>query len=177
MNFALPDESWVLLGVIRKAHGIGGELSLQSFSEKPEGMLHYSTVWLIATDGRISPPLNVERCRVQGKYAVLRLQGIETRSQAENCRGAGIIVRREQLPALAADEYYWHQLIGCRVELADGTEAGRAVGLFDNGAQDILVIDRGDGRESFVPVVAGIFLDHSADRIVIDPPPGLLEID
>ena len=65
---------------------------------------------------------------------------------------------------------------GCEVFAVDGTALGTVRGVFDNGAQDLLMIEDPDGGEHLLPAVAPLLrgVDLAAGRIVVDPPPGLL---
>ena len=76
------------------------------------------------------------------------------------------------------DEFYDYQLVGLDVV----TTAGEAVGIVSEvlhlPAQDVLSVTSGD-REILVPFVSAVVpqVDLDARRIVIDPPPGLLDAD
>jgi ribosomal 30S subunit maturation factor RimM len=65
-----------------------------------------------------------------------------------------------------------HELIGCRLVDVSGVDHGEVVAVQDNPAADLLVL--ADGRlvpMTFVTdVVAG-------ERVVVDPPAGLLDGD
>jgi 16S rRNA processing protein RimM len=67
-------------------------------------------------------------------------------------------------------ELWVHELIGAPVVDVDGTERGRCVSVVANPAADLLELDSG----ALVPVV--FVVDHTPERIVIDPPPGLFEL-
>jgi len=57
-----------------------------------------------------------------------------------------------------------------------GNRLGEVVDLFDNGASDVLVIDR-DGREVLIPFVDALVPEVliAEGRLVVDPPDGLLD--
>lgn len=60
-------------------------------------------------------------------------------------------MRRDQLPALSAGEYYWTDLQGLRVLTVDGVELGTVDHLFATGANDVLVV-KGE-RQRLIPFV------------------------
>ncbi|HYU16955.1 MAG TPA: hypothetical protein VEL05_12810, partial [Candidatus Acidoferrum sp.] len=66
-------------------------------------------------------------------------------------------------------------LVGCRVELADGTIWG-VVAAVEPGLQDRLVIHQGE-VERQLPVADPFILEIDLDgrRVVVDPPEGLPE--
>ncbi len=63
-----------------------------------------------------------------------------------------------------------HELIGTAVVDADGTPRGTCIAVIANPAADLLELDTG----ALVPVV--FVTEHSADRVVIDPPDGLFDL-
>tara|TARA_A100001037_G_C14986129_1_gene560326 strand:+ start:414 stop:725 length:312 start_codon:yes stop_codon:yes gene_type:complete len=76
---------------------------------------------------------------------------------------------REVLPSPEKDEYYWTDLVGCRVFDRDGAEFGTVKELFETGANDVMVVT-GD-RERLVPFVLAhtvLEVHLEARRIVVD---------
>ena len=76
---------------------------------------------------------------------------------------------REQLPAPAEDEYYWHDLVGLRVKTTQGMELGTVDHLIETGANDVLVV-RGE-RERLIPFIRGqvvLQIDLAAGEIQVD---------
>jgi 16S rRNA processing protein RimM len=82
--------------------------------------------------------------------------------------GAQIAVRRDQLPATEAGEYYWADLVGLRVVTTGGVDLGRVSHLFETGANDVIVA-RGD-RERMIPYVREhvVRVDMERGEIVVD---------
>jgi ribosomal 30S subunit maturation factor RimM len=62
------------------------------------------------------------------------------------------------------------------VATASGVELGRVVELFVTGGVDVLVV-RGPGGERLVPLAPWVTVDREVGRVVVDAPPGLLEVD
>ena len=134
-----------------------------------EALLEYQP-WLLGEDKN---PLKIVAGRKQGKGLVALLPGIEDREQAITLVGQQIFVRRDQLPALAADEYYWSDLEGLDVHTTKGEVLGRVEKLMETGANDVLVI-RGE-REHLVPFVQGQYVtrvDLESRLIEVDWDPG-----
>jgi len=85
-------------------------------------------------------------------------------------------VRAADLPPPAADEFYYHEVEGFRVETTDGTYLGTVDETFSTGLNDVLVVRNAD-REHLIPVITDVIraVDRNDRRIVIEPMPGLLE--
>ena len=85
-------------------------------------------------------------------------------------------MKKTDFPKLDSDEYYWHQLIGLQVFTEGGRELGKVASLFSTKAHDVLVVS-GAGREYLIPVKEEMIkeIDDRRKKLVITPPPGLLE--
>ena len=70
---------------------------------------------------------------------VARIDGCTDRDEAAAWRGATIGVPRNALPEIDPDEYYWRDLVGCRVVGEDG-DLGEVVRVMPTPAHDVLVV-------------------------------------
>lgn len=175
-SYCYPEEAYVLIGEVIKVHGLRGELKVACYSGQPENIAHYRRVALIGKGETIPRDFALEGSRIREKAAIIRLAGLSDRNQAELFVGHGILVRREDLPSLADNEFYWRDIAGRRVLDAEGRDLGTVSHLFSNGSQDVMVVTS-DRNEYLVPVVANIVVAIREDAIIIDPPPGLLDIN
>jgi 16S rRNA processing protein RimM len=77
------------------------------------------------------------------------------------------------------DEFYDHELVGLAVVTTAGEPVGVVTDVRHHG-QDLLVIQPAQPHRDglLVPFVAAIVpeVDVAAGRLVIDPPPGLLDL-
>ncbi len=95
---------------------------------------------------------------------------IDNRDAAAALVAHRVEIERRALPKLKKGEFYWADLIGLGVESKEGVALGRVIGLIDNGAQDVLVIEDGE-TERLIPFVQGPIItevDVKAGRIVAD---------
>lgn len=164
------------LGKIVKAHGIKGEVKVLPFSGVAEDLLALAEIEL--RHGGERRVFKLERVRPQSRLAIMLLTGIVDRNMAEELVGSEVWGDEDSLPELEADEFYWHEMEGLEVETAAGRRLGRVQSLLATGAHDVLVITDGS-NEYLVPAINEIMvsLDKEAGVLVIDPPPGLLEIN
>ena len=174
-NPALRD-NLVMIGEIVKPHGIRGEVKVYTYSERPENFSHYKQVVLQAPAGDGTTVYKVVKSRVQGKLAILQLEGLASREAAENLQGSSVWLEKTDLPELDGDEYYWHQLLGMRVFTDTGRELGAVAGFFSTRAHDIMAVT-GEGREYLIPVKEEIIteIDDRNGKLVVADFPGLLE--
>jgi 16S rRNA processing protein RimM len=174
-NFEYPTGQYVLLGKIAKVHGLRGEVKIYSYSGQPKNFYGYKEIVLVDSAGRLTGPLEVLKVRVQGKMAITQLFSVTSRNRAEGIVGHGVLVQKNRLPDTAEDEYYWYQYEGKLIQDLAGRTIGRVESLFNNGAQDILVVTSGVG-EILIPVTKNIVVQETADALIVDPPAGLLDL-
>lgn len=177
----------VAVGTVVKPHGIRGEFCVESHADSPLLFAPGRTLLLAPAKGKGRPkPHTVAACREHQGRLLLTVKGIADRDAAETLRGLEILVPAAELPEPDEGEVYLHELLGCRVELADGTHVGTFEGLLDGAAPqaeyDTWIIATppgpGGGKEILLPAVPDFLLelDPDAGLIRIDPPPGLLDL-
>lgn len=178
-EYSYPHDRFVLVGKIKKAHGLSGEVGVFVFSGETEGFGKFSKIVLVDEQGRLSQPLTLKQCRVHGRDSVLvRFDEITTRTAAENIHGAGVLVEQDALPELEEGEYYWFQLYGKKVVDVENTVLGDVVSVFHNGAQDVLVVKKDErSEEILIPISRETLLAEVEDKLIVELPPGLVDLN
>ena len=168
----------LVVGRIGRAHGIKGQVTVEVRTDEPELRLAPGAVLL--TEPASAGPLTVADGRVHSGRLLLHFKGVDDRNGAEALRGTMLIaeIDPEERPE-DPDEYYDHQLIGLAVVLADGTPVGELTEIAHLPSQELLTVKRPDGSEVLVPFVTEIVpeIDMERRRIVLTPPPGLINTD
>lgn len=169
-------EQFLKMGSIGRAHGIRGETGINWLGDNP--VQENSIVYVAGDDSQEPRPYRVLTARMHKGRPLVRLEGVEGRSGAESLLGRDIYVRRQSLPPLAEDEAYLCDLLGCDVLLPDGGRLGSLDHVEFPAGREVWSIKTDAGREVLFPAQPGFIesFDLEARRIVIDPPPGLLEI-
>jgi len=168
----------VLIGKIIKSHGLKGEVKVFPFSGCPENFNNYPGVILVDPDRGRLRHCTVIRARAQGDNVILLLEGVTSRDDADMLAGHQLWLGKGEFPKLAPDEYYWFQLEGMRVFTVDGSELGVITSIFNNRAQDVLVVT-GEQREFLIPVTDEIIQRQDVEKriLVVAPLPGLLDLN
>jgi 16S rRNA processing protein RimM len=137
---------------------------------------------VLGTEPAVAGPLTVSATRWHSGRLLVSFAGITDRTQAELLRGVWLTVDADQVTvADDPDEFHDQQLVGCAVVTTAGEPVGVVIDVRHHG-QDLLVIQPPDGSgrrgDVLVPFVAAIAVDVDikARRMVIDPPPGLLDL-
>jgi 16S rRNA processing protein RimM len=168
----------IAVALVRRAHGLDGELLVQLLTGDPETVFEEGRVFLVMGGAGGAPErLTLEASRRHRGGLLLAFREIADRAAAERLRGLDLAVPVDELRELAKDEFFLHDLVGYVVVRADGSAIGAVATVYETGGQMLLGVAE-DGREVLVPFGRQVVMDVDRDarRIVIDPPPGLLEV-
>ena len=164
----------LLMGRIGAAHGIKGDVRIQSFTDDPLALADYGPL----STNRAGLVVEIESARATTNVLVARLKGIKTRTQAEDLNGVELYVDRHLLPEIDNDEdFYQADLIGLEARHIDGAPMGKVLAVPNFGAGDLIEIgDDQTGETRFFPFTrAAVPEVHiKAGYLVIVPP---VEID
>jgi len=165
----------VVVGRVGRPQGIRGEVTVEVRTDDPEA--RFAAGATLLTD---QGPLTVERARDHSGKLVVHFEGVADRSAAEELRGRLLQVDARVLPPLEGDDdFYDSQLFGLDAVLVDGSPLGSVTDVLHLPHGDVLVIRRDTGAEVLVPFVKAMVptVDLEGRRVVVDPPPGLLDLD
>ena len=165
------------IGVVTQPQGLKGELRVRLLTDVPEYYEEHRPPVILGTAQGMRQ-LTIRDVRRVGRDWVLALNGVETREAAEALQGANILLDRDHVKPLDEDEYFSDDLLGSRVRTLAGEVLGEVTGLLDIGPNEVLMV-QGPRGEVLVPLVAGVVtaVDVATREILVDPPPGLLELN
>jgi 16S rRNA processing protein RimM len=164
------DEPAVAVGLITRAHGVGGEVAVQVLTEVPGRFADGSTLWL--EDGRT---LTVASSRKHGDRLLVRFREIREREQAVALQKAFLVVPESTSPALPEGSWWDHQIEGCVVETETGLVLGTVREVIHTTANDVWSAVDDAGTETLIPVLKDLLVsvDVVAKRIVVREIAGL----
>ena len=175
----------LVVGRVGRPHGIRGELTVQVHTDDPD--LRFAAGSVLATEPAARGPLTVASSRWHSGRLLVRFAGHADRDSAEDLRGTLLVMdSADAAPVADPDEFHDYQLIGLSVRTVAGEPVGVVTDVLHQG-QDLLVIKPPDRPAApgpapgqiLVPFVAALVpeVDVKAGQLVIDPPPGLLDLD
>lgn len=171
----MVEQKMVVVARILRAVGTAGWVEVEAHTDDPARFAPGSALAIQPpTDARSSVVVSDNRPR--GSRVQLRLEGLETRTEAEQLIGRYVAVDREELRDLPEGEFWVHDIVGCRVMLEDGSPIGEVVEVLVTGSNDVYVV-RGAEAEVLIPATKEVVLtiETASKRIVIRPLPGLLD--
>jgi 16S rRNA processing protein RimM len=169
----------LVVGRIGRPHGVRGELTVQVHTDDPD--LRFAVGSVLATEPAANGPLTVSQYRWHSGRLLVRFAGYDDRTSAADLRGTLLVMDSAEVgPPEDPDEFHDYELIGLDVVTVTGDQVGAVTDVLHQG-QDLLVVRPGPGPaagEILVPFVAAIVpeVDVTGRRLVIDPPPGLLDL-
>lgn len=171
-----------IVGRVRRAHGIRGELVIEPLTDAPDAVYAPGRrVFAGTVDGDPSPDgrtLTVEESRpFKGGAWIVAFAEIGDRSEAERWRERYVLAPASELAPIGEDEVYVHDLLGMVVALDASHEVvGEVTDVYEL-PQGLMLDVRRESGTALIPfrseVVARV--DRDARRIFITPPDGLLE--
>lgn len=166
-----------VVGRVARPHGIRGQLVVNPETDFPEERFALGATLFMQRDGSVRP-IVVTAFRLQQGRPVIGLDGIHDMDAARSLAGLEFRVPVTELTDLPEGTFYHHDLIGCVVE----TDGGAAVGMVsavEGQAGSTRLVVQGERGETLIPLATDICtsIDPRAKRIVIAPPPGLIELN
>lgn len=180
----MPATERLLVARIGKPHGLHGEVTVQTHTDDPDRRFvpgaEFATQ-AVAGSG-VPRVLTLRSARLHRAIWLLGFEEIPDRTGAESLRGTRLFLDAEALAQVRDEEddgYYEDELVGLAVVGVDGKVVGEVTGLTTGTTQDLLEIRLAGGGDALIPFVEAIVpeVDLEGGRVVIDPPPGLLEIN
>lgn len=183
-----PPPAFIIVGRVRKAHGIRGEVVVELITDAPDAIFASGRrVFAGTATGEIAPnrlELHIRTARPFNEGLLVRFDEIPDRNAAETWRGRYLLLPERELPAPDEAEVYVHDLIGMKVVLAGGESVGTVEEIYELPQGLAIDVRRAEPREKgggsdtvMIPyddrTIASV--DKEARVIVVTPPEGLLE--
>ena len=184
----MPGPEYAIVGLIRKAQGIRGEVVVEPLTDKPDVVFASgSRVFAGTTDGELAtahdvrgeeevPTLTITRAQPFKKGLIVQFEELQDRDSAELWRGRYLLAPFSELPPLQEDEVYLHDLTGMKVVSPAGAEIGEVTTFYELPQGVMLDVNTPRGSV-LIPYRGEIIVrtDLEARTIVMDDKLGLLD--
>lgn len=165
---------YVLVGEIVAAFGIRGQLKVRSLTDRVDHLrLKIKQIY-------VGPKHQVYQVKETFEHKpgllIMTLDGVKSRTDAENLRGSEVAILEGQTAPLETDEYFLHDLYDMEVMLESGEPFGKVREVLQTGANDVLVVARPDQPDALLPVIHDVIvsMDTAQKRMVVRLIDGLL---
>ncbi len=172
------DARHMVVGRLRKPHGLKGDLTLFPITDDPDTVFAPGrAVWLVGLDGAtVAGPVTIERSRSYHREWLVKFAGAERREDIDPWRGLFLAVPADELAPPEGDEVYLHELDGFAVRLPDETPLGVVTAVYELPS-GLMIEVQGPKREFMLPYKREFVqqVDRAGRRLVVTPPEGLIE--
>ena len=170
-------EKWFNVGKIVNTHGIRGEVRVISRTDFPDERYKIGNTIFLFGEGKKNPEeLKIKTHRLHKNFNLLTFEGYDNVNEVEYMKGGALKVPESFLGDLAENEYYFHEIIGCKVVTVEGDEIGVISEILTPGANDVWVIKTSKKEEVLIPYIEEVVMkvDVKEKLVVIEPMEGLL---
>ena len=162
-----PASPALRVGTVGRAHGLDGSFHVGAVVESLIALLEVGSELFVG--GR---PRRIVRLAGHVARPIVRLEGSDSREDAEALRGLELELPRSAAPPLEEDEWWAEDLEGCTGRDGDRT-VGVVTALLGLPSCEVLEVRR-DGEEDRAPLLVPLIRDAVRE---VDPSARVIEID
>ncbi|MEO8580153.1 MAG: ribosome maturation factor RimM, partial [Gemmatimonadales bacterium] len=184
------EPEYAIVGLIRKAQGIRGEVVIEPLTDKPDVIFASgSRVFAGTRDGNLAvvrdvkgeeeiPTLTISGSKPFKKGLIVQFEELRDRNSAELWRGRYLLAPFSEIPPLEDGQVYLHDLIGMKAVSTDGRDLGTVTTFYELPQGIMLDLDtpRGSVLVPYRPEVV-VQTDIGARTLLINDTLGVLDDD
>lgn len=165
----------IAVGRIRKSVGLRGEIKIEPLGGNPDRFQNLPAVW-IGNGEAEALRHRIQSARAHGGDAVVKIEGIDSRSDSDPLRGLFVFVEDNDAAPPVPGSYFVHEIVGLNVLAEDGSEIGPVTDVLTLPAGDVWCV-RYRGKEVLIPAVKEVIrsVDVGSKTIVVRVIEGLLD--
>lgn len=158
------------IGMVTGVHGVKGDMKVFPYSNDFENLT--KQLYFLIEGKR----MEVSLARMQGKFLIVHLKGIESREAAQDMKNSILSIKRSNSAPLSEGSYYMDDLIGCKV-YENNIILGVLEDIIETGANDVYSVISKSGKEILIPALktAILNIDITSSRIDVLLPEGLVD--
>jgi len=166
---------FVAVGKIASPAGLRGEVRVIRWTDSTERFGLLREVW-IGEDEQAGTRYAIDGVRFTSTGVVLKLEGIGSRSQAEELSGKFVLIPADERIQPATGSYFVDDVVGLNVVTEEGKQVGVICEILRLPSNDLWQVDTGTGVIS-IPAVKEFIrkVDVPSKTVVIHEIEGLLE--
>ncbi len=158
-------DKYILLGKIGKAVGLNGFFKVNLRNRDKNVFTYCERVFIKTINGyeeRIIEDIRID------KPHIIKLNGINSRSFAENLKNAEVYFARDDFIEPDSSDYFLDDLLGFEV-FCHGVFRGEVVHVDNYGSSDVVYVDLKD-KELILPLIDGVLkeIDISEKKLFFD---------
>ena len=180
----MTQPAFIIVGRVRKAHGIRGEVVVETITDAPDAVFASGgRVFAGTATGELARnrlELHVASVRPFNDGLLVGFAEVPDRTVAETWRGRYLLLPADEVAPPNDDQVYVHELVGMRVQLVGGQPVGTVEEIYELPQGLAIDVRREPPREQETVMLAYdertiASVDRASRIIVVTPPDGLLE--
>jgi 16S rRNA processing protein RimM len=128
----------ILVAILASPFGIKGWVKAKTYTETPLALKRYLDVYCFESGAWVRRKISA--VNEHKGLAIVKIQGVDDRDQAQSVRGLQLYVYRSQLPPVGEGEYYLCDLLGVSVQNVEGAFLGIIRDFLETGANTVMVL-------------------------------------
>jgi 16S rRNA processing protein RimM len=164
------EPEFLSIGILRKPHGLKGEMHMEVWTDFPTRILQGKSIFL----GEGKKPFVIRSFRKTSADYLIHLEGITNPEQAAILRNRIAYGVSLDSPSLPPDNYYHHEIIGLSVFSTNNELLGKISEIIQTGSNDVYVVEKtGEKKEELLlPAISSVIkkIDLKNQVMVVDPP-------
>ena len=169
-------EDCFYLGKIAKKFSFKGEVLIYLDTDEPE--LYENLESMFVECGKHLVPFFIETSSLhKNDFLRVRFEDVKTEEEADELLGSHIYLPLKMLPKLSGNKFYFHEVIGFKVEDKRLGIVGEIQSINDSSAQPLFEVLNGE-VEILIPMIDHFLvkIDRENKKVIMDLPEGLIEM-
>ncbi|WNR46621.1 ribosome maturation factor RimM [Paenibacillus roseipurpureus] len=151
-------EKLVTVGKVANTHGIRGEMKIVPETDFPERFDKGSSLLIVDAQNK-QTPVTIKTSRLHKNLFIVQFDQFSNINDVEKFKGSLVKIEAKHQQPLEEGEYYYHEIIGCKVITDEGQELGLVTEVLTPGANDVWVVGLPKGKQLLLPVIDDVILD------------------
>ena len=170
-------EDCFFLGTVVAKYSFKGEVLIKLDTDDPETYLSLKS-FLLEDESRLIPYFTSKVQLHKSQLLRVSLEDVKSEKQADLMIGKSVYLPLDQLPKLADDQFYFHEIIGFEVIDSLQGPIGTITGVNDLSSQVLLEVEYNQ-RQILIPLVEELIqqLDKQQKQLYLTIPEGLLDLE
>ena len=172
----MTKEECFYLGKIVSKFSFKGEVLIKLDTDEPESYLEMESVFVEYDKNLV--PFFIEKSSLQKSNLLrVRFEDVNSEEEADDLMKCNLYLPLEMLPELNEDQFYFHEIIGYKVDDINYGEVGILTAVNDMTAQALFEVEK-DGKQVLIPMNDEFIqkVDKANKTIFVNTPEGLIDL-
>ncbi|MFS0787053.1 ribosome maturation factor RimM [Shouchella sp. 1P09AA] len=159
---------WFNVGRLVNTHGVRGEVRVLANTDFGEERFAIGSQLKVASRPEEKGTLlQVTSHRKHKNFDLLTFEGYTNMNDVEGFKGSYLYVSEKLLSELDEHEFYYHEIIGCRVTDEEENDLGTITDIIETGANDVWVVQRSGKKDLLLPYIEQVVKEVDLEASVV----------